>query len=607
MRHKEVKIKLINRFSLRTIIVVPILLIILIGSFMTYLLVERFADRYSEKLISSSQVRIKNHIYDHLDDYFKIPELVNIYNANLALNNQLNLENVDILGKVLLNQVTSNDSIDYSYYANKYGGIVSSGLYQNTKRISYTDDLKLGDFKVYEVDKNGDYKNFVKSIRNFDPRDKSWYIEARENQGAYWTEVYTGAQEDVLGMSTSYPLISKNGEKIGVFGTDILLDQLSEFVKKINTTENGIICIVDSQGMVVASSTDENPFIEIDNSQYRLPAIKSENDVIRLGYTGIKGVYYKESDEVIKSKYSVDGRNYHCEFYNYSYDNKVNWNIMIAIPEQDIISDIEVLFYRFTVGFIIITLMVLFVYIIMSKWILKPIIKLNAKVNEMANENWGVQVHTDRNDELGQLTKSFNKMSVKLMDYLKELDNKQDELEKINSSLEDIVKERTKELELLSVTDSLTSIYNKRFLVESLNYNIELSKRYNEIFSVTILDIDHFKAVNDNFGHVEGDRVLMEISKFLSSKIRDVDVLGRYGGEEFMIIMANTSLDEAYIASERFRKELSEIEFGTNKIKITISGGVAQYMINETLIDIVNRADNNLYKAKNTGRNRIVK
>jgi diguanylate cyclase (GGDEF)-like protein len=243
----------------------------------------------------------------------------------------------------------------------------------------------------------------------------------------------------------------------------------------------------------------------------------------------------------------------------------------------------------------------------MSKWILKPIIKLNAKVNEMANENWGVQVHTDRNDELGQLTKSFNKMSVKLMDYLKELDNKQDELEKINSSLEDIVKERTKELELLSVTDSLTSIYNKRFLVESLNYNIELSKRYNEIFSVTILDIDHFKAVNDNFGHVEGDRVLMEISKFLSSKIRDVDVLGRYGGEEFMIIMANTSLDEAYIASERFRKELSEIEFGTNKIKITISGGVAQYMINETLIDIVNRADNNLYKAKNTGRNRIVK
>jgi diguanylate cyclase (GGDEF)-like protein len=113
--------------------------------------------------------------------------------------------------------------------------------------------------------------------------------------------------------------------------------------------------------------------------------------------------------------------------------------------------------------------------------------------------------------------------------------------------------------------------------MKKLEENIDTSKRYNETFSVVIFDIDYFKKVNDTYGHIEGDFTLKEVTNFLSSSIRDDDVLGRNGGEEFMVIMPNTELNEAYIAADTYRGELSKLVIGSNNIKITISGGVAEY------------------------------
>jgi diguanylate cyclase (GGDEF)-like protein len=177
----------------------------------------------------------------------------------------------------------------------------------------------------------------------------------------------------------------------------------------------------------------------------------------------------------------------------------------------------------------------------------------------------------------------------------------------MNTSLEKIVQERTKELEILSITDSLTNIYNKRHLMKNLSRNIEEANTYNTTFSIIIFDIDFFKKVNDTYGHTEGDTTLRELSKYLKCSIRDVDILGRYGGEEFMIIMTNSKLEDAYAAAEIYREEISKLVIGDESIRITISGGVAEYKENESIIDIVDRADKNLYKAKENGRNRIEK
>lgn len=179
-------------------------------------------------------------------------------------------------------------------------------------------------------------------------------------------------------------------------------------------------------------------------------------------------------------------------------------------------------------------------------------------------------------------------------------------LEEFNKKLEKEVKERTIELEKLATTDKLTSIYNRLRLDEELldNYNNYL--RYDKLYSVILIDVDFFKKVNDTFGHQIGDEVLKGLSSIMKSCIRSTDILGRWGGEEFMIISPSTNIDGAFTLSESIRSKIEETTFKTVN-RVTVSVGIAQ--INSDLDEksIITKADKALYKAKKNGRNRIEK
>jgi len=177
--------------------------------------------------------------------------------------------------------------------------------------------------------------------------------------------------------------------------------------------------------------------------------------------------------------------------------------------------------------------------------------------------------------------------------------------------LTDITKqlEIMKKLELLATTDDLTGIYNRRFLIERGCTEIERAERYKKPFSVIILDLDHFKNVNDQYGHKTGDEVLCVTAGICRENIRDIDILGRYGGEEFIILMPETTLNMACIVAERLRKKIEDavLEYNNIKIGITSSLGVTGTdMVKEQNIDMfIRSADRALYKAKQDGRNRV--
>lgn len=158
-------------------------------------------------------------------------------------------------------------------------------------------------------------------------------------------------------------------------------------------------------------------------------------------------------------------------------------------------------------------------------------------------------------------------------------------------------------LENLSMIDGLTELYNHITVLEFLSNEIERIKRYGGVLSVGMFDIDFFKKVNDNHGHKVGDNVLKETSRILKNQLRSSDILGRYGGEEFLIIFSDTNLKGALEVAERIRKKIESANM--DGIKITISGGIAEYNKN-TVEEIVKIADENLYRAKQTGRNKII-
>lgn len=159
-------------------------------------------------------------------------------------------------------------------------------------------------------------------------------------------------------------------------------------------------------------------------------------------------------------------------------------------------------------------------------------------------------------------------------------------------------------LEKLSVTDFLTNTYNRRYFIKKLEEEIERSKRTGRDFSLAMLDIDWFKTINDRFGHNAGDHVLKSIADFIKNRIRSADCLARWGGEEFMILLTDTSIIKAHGLLEELRQGISKISIpGVDNF--TGSFGAVGYTPDDTADTMVHKADNMMYEAKSAGRNCI--
>lgn len=174
--------------------------------------------------------------------------------------------------------------------------------------------------------------------------------------------------------------------------------------------------------------------------------------------------------------------------------------------------------------------------------------------------------------------------------------------------------QRIDSLETENITDPLTRVFNRRYLDRRLDEEVARSRRYALPLSILMLDIDHFKQVNDTYGHQAGDVTLTTLGNLLKTAIRELDVVARYGGEEFLVICTNTAIDGAGLVAERIRKLVESLRIdipvdnrGSQSIQIHISIGVAGLCAKaDTKEKLVQVADQALYRAKKEGRNRVV-
>lgn len=180
-----------------------------------------------------------------------------------------------------------------------------------------------------------------------------------------------------------------------------------------------------------------------------------------------------------------------------------------------------------------------------------------------------------------------------IRDTLKDLHEAQAEL-----------KEQNRIFKQQSITDALTGIYNRLKLDEDISYAIKLSSRTKREFSIILLDVDHFKRVNDQFGHLFGDELLKAFASLLLGSVRESDIVGRWGGEEFLIICPNTDLPGCEKLAEHLRMKIAEQDFPVKKV-LSASMGIAVHQNDETAESLIGRVDKALYRAKIQGRNRI--
>jgi diguanylate cyclase (GGDEF)-like protein len=208
--------------------------------------------------------------------------------------------------------------------------------------------------------------------------------------------------------------------------------------------------------------------------------------------------------------------------------------------------------------------------------------------------------------EIGEWRHRWEEKNRELEGYNREL-----------SALKELYKERARELrsvmeklEEVSITDGLTQIYNHRYLVSRLHYEFERAKRYGLPFSLIMLDIDHFKAYNDNNGHLAGDEALKKVARLILGAIRETDIVGRYGGEEFAVILFHADAIQMAEVAERIRRTIEETPFPNEELqpmgRITVSiGGSCLSHGMMTMEDLIRSADEALYRAKKNGRNQV--
>lgn len=214
-------------------------------------------------------------------------------------------------------------------------------------------------------------------------------------------------------------------------------------------------------------------------------------------------------------------------------------------------------------------------------------------------------------DEFDNLVKGVNQMQATLVSDIERREKAESDVRQLNDVLEKRVAERTHELleknqQLLqlAVTDSLTGLYNRLKLDQVLTDELKRSRRYGSAFAIILLDVDHFKTVNDSFGHAVGDQVLVEIGRLLTQGTRSVDVVGRWGGEEFLVICCDTEFKGAVALAEKLRQAIAEHAFAVVGQK-TASFGVSAIRSGDTIPVVMARTDSALYRSKSRGRNRV--
>ncbi|MCQ2108310.1 MAG: diguanylate cyclase [Fibrobacter sp.] len=302
-----------------------------------------------------------------------------------------------------------------------------------------------------------------------------------------------------------------------------------------------------------------------------------------------------------------DGKSY---LVNYVYDNNYDFGIFAFQPKSEI--DGLVASVRQS-SLLILAVAIIFIFGL-AAWMFfmlgLPLNKLTNHIRKISDGNMDVeQIHVGhRKDEIGTLSQAFNLMHSTILRQLKEL-------EAHRNMLEQEVRDRTKELELankkldlISRTDELTGLPNRRDMNETIANEIGRSQRTHKPFCFIFIDIDHFKAINDTYGHACGDVVLKSVAQTVRGLLRKYDVFARYGGEEFLTLLPETDLEGAAVVAERFRKKIERmtVHYGDYTINVTVTLGVAKFDERLGADRSIQQADKALYQGKEGGRNQVV-
>ncbi|WP_198306338.1 GGDEF domain-containing protein [Arcobacter vandammei] len=407
---------------------------------------------------------------------------------------------------------------------------------------------------------------------NYNATLRPWYKDAISNKGSIKTAPYKFSHIDTFGITYSKELEnSKN-----VVSIDVLVDDFKNIFESFIDKKSMDIFLFQKDGFEISS-------------------ISKNSELLKEFLQNNKNIDEFKKAKIIK----IDNKKYIVQVQNV--ENLADAFLVLFADYKKTIEPYNIQTYKLISLFLLSGVIMIPLIIYFSRVIVKPIHKLSNESKKIKNREYEKINYIDSSIlEVSILSNAFNDMAKSIYEY--------------QTSLEEKVNQRTKELSLkneellkISITDKLTNIYNRVKLDSTLQDELNRALRYNKTFSIILIDIDFFKKVNDNFGHQVGDDVLKETAQILKNSIRVTDILGRWGGEEFLIICPETELNGAFDLATKLNIEVKNNNFTTYFDKVTLSIGVASFSNDIKIYDtLIANADKALYQAKNEGRDRVI-
>lgn len=429
-------------------------------------------------------------------------------------------------------------------------------------------------------------------------RHKYWWIACFDNgQGRIFLDD-RGFDSSVQGYVIGVVIPIRDGnEIIGILKCNVnIMGTLSDAVHQFGQRNSGKMKIVRTGGLIISepnvvplSTMLNEALIEpIKTKESGTTIIVENNEKLLVAFAPIQITMGSE----------LFGFGGHQESIDHIKGNKGEaWHVIISQREEDAIIYAHEATSVIVLMGAIFTLLAAAGALLLGKWAAKPIVELATIARNIGEGNFDSRHSVSSNDEIGNLAKSLNKMAHNLQETMASRDELIFEVEQRKKAEE--------KLKILSTTDELTGVANRRAFNDKLHTNIGRAKRYHEPLSLLILDIDHFKKVNDSYGHNVGDLILKTLVSALTAGIRQEDLIARWGGEEFCILLPQTGKDAGLQQAERLRKRVADYDFPTVG-QVTVSIGHTELQDQDIPDSLVKRADNALYLAKRAGRN-IVK
>jgi len=273
-----------------------------------------------------------------------------------------------------------------------------------------------------------------------------------------------------------------------------------------------------------------------------------------------------------------------------------HWVAVMAVPQEYAFRELVRLRNLSLLAIVALALLLGGAGYVIGLHVVRPIDGLTRAASGVASGDLDIELPVVGRDELASLTSVFNEMVRRLREDRDQI-----------AAMEQQLKRRNEELEELSITDGLTGLRNRRHIMATLDLEIARAVRTRRPLAVMMIDVDHFKQLNDRLGHLAGDQVLVRIAAAIRSAVRGVDYAARYGGEEFVVVLPETDQAAAQDVGERIRQQVrGTVSAGEGAGPVTVSAGVAVYPLGgASAAEVLARADTALYRAKKLGRDRV--